>query len=45
MSMESSNIHRMIIIKEINNELILSEIKEHDIMVDAFPNVIYKYNE
>ena len=44
-SMESSNIHRMIIIKEINNELILSEIKEHDIMVDAFPNVIYKYNE
>ena len=25
--------------------LILSEIKEHDIMVDAFPNIIYKYNE
>ena len=43
--MHNKNIHRVIIVKEIDNELILSEIKEHNIMIDAFPNPIYKYDK
>ena len=44
-NMNSKNIHRVIIAKEINNELTLAEIKEHNIMVDAFPTPIYKYDK
>lgn len=44
-NIKRNDIHRVIIAKNVNGNLVLVEIKEHDMMKEAFPIPIYKYHE